>query len=82
MAQSVDQFAVAWLFGIAAGIKGGPQNALDMSQILHSPLDIKKATLDQALDLPARRGRGVAVAEHQGYIIEGEARRLSRPDEP
>jgi hypothetical protein len=73
---------VSWRFGLAAGVEGGPQNALDVAQIPHSPLDIQEAVLDQTLDLQARRGRGVAVAEHPGDIIEGEARRLSRPDEP
>jgi hypothetical protein len=82
MTEPVDEFAMSWLFGLAAGIEGGPQDTLDMPQILHSLLDIKEAVLDKALDVPARRGRGVVVAEHQGDIIEGEARRLSRPDEP
>jgi hypothetical protein len=72
---------VSWLFGLAAGIEGGPQDTLDVQQILHSPLDVQEAVLNQALDLPARSGGGVPVAEHQGYVIEGEARRLSRPDE-
>jgi hypothetical protein len=82
MAEPVDEFAVSWLFSLAARIEGGPKNTLDVPQMVHSPLDIKEAVFDQALDLLARRGRGVAVAEHQDYIIEGEARRLSRPDEP
>ncbi len=70
------------LLGLNTSCECRFEHLSDVSEVVHSLLDLGKAISDKALNVPAEAGFVVAMVQEGFDVNKGKSGALSNPDEP